>query len=89
MKVFKRSKSTYFDVSNVKKAVGAAGAATDNLGILAWADNCVRRAEGNVKMYADMDNPLYLGSIFNASVRAGAMIGRTDSKGVYALVQTA
>jgi hypothetical protein len=40
-------------------------------------------------MYADMDNPLYLGSIFNASVRAGAMIGRTDSKGVYALVQTA
>jgi hypothetical protein len=89
MKVFKRSKSTYFDVSNVKKAVGAAGAATDNLGILAWADNAVRRAEGNVKMYADMDNPLYLGSIFNASVRAGAMIGRTDSKGVYALVQTA
>lgn len=89
MKVFKRSKSTYFDVSNVKKAVGAAGAASDNLAILAWADNCVRRAEGNVKMYADMDKPEYLGSIFNASVRAGATIGRTDSKGVYALVQTA
>lgn len=87
MKVFKRSRSVYFDVANAKKAVGAATATTDNLGVLAWADNYVRRAEGNVKVYADMDNPLYLGSIFNAAVRAGGTMGRTDQKGVYALVQ--
>jgi len=87
MKVFKRSKSVYFDASNAKKAVGAATATTDNLSILAWADNYVRRAEGSVKVYADLDNPLYLGSIFNASVRAGGTAGRTDEKGVYALIQ--
>jgi hypothetical protein len=87
MKVFKRSKSVYFNTSNVKKTVGAAGAATDHLAILAWADNCVRRAEGAVKVYADFDNPLYLGSIFNASVRAGGTASRNDEKGVYALIQ--
>ena len=87
MKVFKRSKSVYFNTSNAKKAVGAAGAATDHLAILAWADNCVRRAEGAVKVYADFDNPLYLGSIFNASVRAGGTASRNDEKGVYALIQ--
>jgi len=87
MKVFKRSKSVYFDATNIKKAVGAATAATDNLSILAWADNCVRRAEGAVKVYADIDNPLYLGSVFNAAVRAGGTCGRTDEKGVYALIQ--
>jgi hypothetical protein len=62
---------------------------TDNLAILAWADNYVRRAEGAIKMYADIDNPLYLGSIFNGSVRTGGTAGRTDQKGVYALVQEA
>lgn len=87
MKVFKRSKSVYFDAANAKKAVGAATATTDNLSILAWADNYVRRAEGAVKVYADIDSPLYLGSIFNAAVRAGGTAGRTDEKGVYALIQ--
>jgi hypothetical protein len=87
MKVFKRSRSAYFDASNAKKAVGAATAVTDNLAVIAWADNYVRRAEGSVKVYTDIDNPLYLGSIFNAAVRAGGTAGRTDEKGVYALIQ--
>ena len=87
MKVFKRSRSAYFDVANAKKAVGAATATTDNLAVIAWADNYVRRAEGSVKVYSDLDNPLYLGSIFNAAVRAGGTAGRTDEKGVYALIQ--
>jgi len=87
MKVFKRSKSVYFNAANAKKAVGAATAATDNLAIIAWADNYVRRAEGAVKVYADIDSPTYLGSVFNAAVRAGGTAGRTDEKGVYALIQ--
>ena len=84
----KRSKSAYFDSSDDVKAVGASTATTDNLAILAWSDNYVRRAEGAIKMYADLDNPLYLGSIFNGSVRAGGTIGRNDEKGVYALIQS-
>ena len=87
MKVFKRSRSTIFDASNAKKAVGASTATTDNLAIIAWANNFVRRAEGTVKMYSDIDNPLYLGSVFNAQVRAGGTAGRLDEKGVYALIQ--
>ena len=89
MKVFKRSRSVVYSTANAKKAPGAATAVTDHLSILAWADNMVRRAEGQVKVYSDIDNPLYLGSVFNAAVRAGGTSGRTDEKGVYALIQTA
>ena len=89
MKVFKRSRNTIFDASNDKKAVGAAGATTDNLSILAWSDSYVRRAEGTIKLFAEIDSPLYLGSIFNGLVRAGGTIGRTDEKGVYSLIQAA
>ena len=88
MKVFKRSKSVYYSTANAKKAVGAATAVTDHLAIIGWADNYVRRAEGQVKVFSSMDNPLYLGSVFNAAVRAGGTSGRTDEKGVYALIQS-
>lgn len=87
MKVFKRSRNTIYDASNDPKAVGAATAVTDNLSILAWSDSYVRRAEGSVKLYSDIDNPVYLGSIFNAQVRAGGTSSRTDEKGVYQLIQ--
>lgn len=89
MKVFKRSRNTIYDASNDAKAVGDAAAATDNLSILAWSDSYVRRAEGTVKLYSDIDNPVYLGSIFNAQVRAGGTSSRTDEKGVYQLIQAA
>lgn len=89
MKVFKRSRSTVFDASNAKKAVGAATAISDNLAILAWSNSYVRRAEGTVKLYSKIDDPLYLGSVFNAQVRAGGTAGRSDEKGVYALIQEA
>jgi hypothetical protein len=87
MKVFKRSRNTIFNNSNVKKAVGAAGAATDKLSILGWSDSYVRRAEGSIKLFSDIDSPMYLGSIFNGLVRAGGTAGRTDEKGVYSLIQ--
>lgn len=87
MKVFKRSRNTIYDASNDPKAVGAAAAIDDNLSILAWSDSYVRRAEGTVKLYSDIDNPVYLGSIFNAQVRAGGTKSRTDEKGVYQLIQ--
>ena len=87
MKVFKRSSAGVYDGAGVIKAVGAATAIDDNLGILAWSDEMVRRAEGSVKVYANIDDPQWLGSIFNASVRAGGTASRTDEKGVYALIQ--
>ena len=78
---------TIFNNSNVKKAVGATAAATDKLSILGWSDSYVRRAEGSIKLFSDIDSPMYLGSIFNGLVRAGGTAGRTDEKGVYSLIQ--
>jgi hypothetical protein len=90
MKVFKRSRAvTYTNAGTpVKKEVGAATAVTDNLAILAWASGEVRRAEGLAKIYSDIDNPAFVGSVFNAAVRSGGTFARTDQKGVYSLVQT-
>ena len=85
--VYKRSRALFYDGSFLLKAFPNVPAATDRSGILAWHQSFVRRAEGNVKIYADTDKPDYLGSIYNAAVRGGGMIGRTDEKGVFALVQ--
>jgi N4-gp56 family major capsid protein len=87
MQVFKRSRTALFDASGVKNAYGDATLATDCESILAWHSSFVRRAEGNIKMYSDIDNPAYLGSIYNAMVRSGGTAGRNDQKGVLSLVQ--
>ena len=68
------------------KAAGAAGAATDNAGALAWQQDCVSRALGEVKMFDSVDNPLYYGDIYSFLVRVGGTIRRSDKKGVYALI---
>lgn len=85
--VFVRSKSVIYDNSDAKKAYNAAAVSTDRDSILAWHKDYVRRAMSTVRTYVDSDNPLYLGSIFNAEVRAGGMIGRTDAVGTYSIVQ--
>ena len=85
--VFKRSSSVSYDLNGDKKAYSDAEATTDKDSIIAWHRSFVRRAEGNIKVYADTNKPEYLGSIYNAAVRNGGMIGRTDEKGVYAIVQ--
>lgn len=87
--VMMRSSATIYDNTGtpVPKAPGAASAADDNLAIQFWHPAYVRRAEGQVKVYAEYDKPEYLGSVFNAKVRGGGMISRKDKKGVYSLVQ--
>ena len=85
--VYKRSRAVFYDDAFDVKAYDDAAAATDRGAILCWHRSFVRRAEGNAKVYADSDKPEYLGSIYNAAVRTGGMIGRTDEKGVFVLVQ--
>lgn len=89
--IYKRSSVARYDNSAtpVKRAVGAVNAATDNDVALFWHSSFVRRGEGKVKMYADIDKPEYLGSIYNAKVRGGSVIPRLDQAGVVALVQAA
>lgn len=75
------------DATKTKKAVGAAGAATDLATALAWQKDSVCRALGEVKAFENEGDPSYYGDIYSFLVRAGGCIMRSDSKGVAALVQ--
>ena len=75
------------ETNPVKKAVGAASAATDNHGAIAWSKFAVRHAVGAIKVYHNPDQAEQFGDIMSAEVNFGGMIGRTDLKGVVSLVQ--
>lgn len=64
-------------------------AATDRPVSLFWHSRMVCSAESVVKTYIDENNPAYLGTIINASVRFGAEKCRVDEAGVIALAEIA
>lgn len=85
--------SVFANTVTTPKAFGAATATTDNLACIAFHSTTVRRALGAMNPLYDAGSngngkPEYLGSIFNMEVMLGSTIGRTDMKGVVALVQT-
>ena len=88
-KVYMRSKTQVFDNSGTpaKKAIGAAAANTDNQSALFFHTAFVRYAEGQSKLYVNLDKGEYLGGTMNAKVRCGAMISRLSEIGVAALVE--
>ena len=74
----------------VKKALGAAVAATDRAAIIFWHSSAVRHAEGFAKTVINRDAPGYKGgTIIEAMVRFGATINRTDELGVAAIYEGA
>ena len=87
----KRSKVVVYDnaADPVKKAVGAAGAVTDNLGCIAWQKTSVARAMEGIKTYGETDAHEWYGSIFSAMAIYGSAILRADIAGVGAIVQEA
>lgn len=54
---------------------------------LAWHEQSVCRALGEVKMYSNEDDPTYYGDIYSFLVRAGGRRMRNDGAGVLAIVQ--
>jgi len=70
------------------KDPAAATAATDLAGGFIWHPSFVRRANGSIKTFLDIDNPAYYGSIFSAAVRFGALAARNDNVGIYQLIET-
>jgi hypothetical protein len=91
-KIMIRPTVNVYDNSTIIKAVGAAAAATDNLGALAWQKNSVAAAKGAIDMMSDFgDNgngkPEYYGGLLSATVMHGAKNLRSDLKGVAAIVQ--
>lgn len=87
--VMQRSQVLRYATGGTLTKWNVSGSATDNAAGLAWHMNSLSRALGEVKMFDDMDNPLYYGDIYSFLVRVGGTIRRNDKKGVYALVQDA
>lgn len=87
--VMQRSQVLRYAAGGTLTKWNVSGAATDNAAGLAWHMNSLSRALGEVKMFDDMDNPLYYGDIYSFLIRVGGTIRRNDKKGVYALVQDA
>ena len=84
--VMMRSTVYRFAADGTIKDYGADGAATDQAGGLAWQRESLSRALGEVKMFDQIDNPLYYGDVYSFLVRVGGAIRRYDKKGVYAIV---
>lgn len=64
-------------------------AATELAAGLAWQQNCVSRAMGDVKMFDSTDNPLYYGDIYSFLMRVGGAMRRYDKKGVAVIAEAA
>lgn len=63
-------------------------AATELAAGLAWQQDCVSRALGDVKMFDDMGNPTYYGDIYSFLVRTGGSPRRYDGKGIAAIIES-
>ena len=65
------------------------GEATELAAGLAWQQQCVSRALGEVKMFSNEDDPQYYGDIYSFLVRVGGSPRRYDKKGVYLITEGA
>lgn len=69
------------------RALGAALAATDHLGSLAWQKSCLEFAMGDVKLFEKKDDPQFYGDVYSTLVMAGGRTKRADGKGVVVISQ--
>lgn len=87
--MIKRSYTTVFDneTTPVKKAVGAAAAATDNWAAIGFQADEVCRALGSIDVFSELGKPDYYGDVYSALVRFNAEQMRTDGTGIVTVVQ--
>lgn len=91
MRWYVRSKTNVFSNAGTPalKAVGAAGATTDNGSALFFQKDFVRRAEGSVKSFYNEGVAEMYGDVLSAAVRVGAIGARTNGLGIVNLVEAA
>lgn len=88
--IFVRSKVLQYAVAATSaEAYGASLDATDNLASLAWHEDMVCRAVGEMKPFVNKDDALYQGDVHSMIVRLGGRKERSDNAGVIAIVQAA
>jgi hypothetical protein len=85
--VMMRSKVLRYTGGGAPKDWATAGAATDNAAALAWHENSVCRALGEVVAFENEKDPAYYGDIYSFLVRAGGRPMRSDVKGLLAIAQ--
>lgn len=74
-----------------KKVLDWAGtsAATELAAGFAWQKECVSRALGGFKMFADIDSPTYYGDTYSFLIMTGGACRRYDNKGVALIAEAA
>ncbi len=89
--ILERPTTTIFTnaATPVLKALGAAGAATDNDTVVCYHKNAVACALGDVNIYENIQDALYYGDIYSFEVRMGGRSRRADGKGLVMIVQDA
>ena len=86
--IFVRSKANRYATGGTTiKDTEAADVATDLGAGLAWHPDFVRRANGSIKVFLEIEKADYYGSIMSAACRFGALNARSDVKGVVSLVE--
>lgn len=73
--------------AGAKKAFGTGASATDSAAGLAWQQNCVSRAMGDMAAFENTNDATYYGDIFSFAMRAGGASIRSDKKGVVMIYQ--
>lgn len=86
-KVMMRSRVGKYATNLTPKEFTEENTATDLAAAIAWQQDCVCKAMGEPKMFANEDNPLYYGDLYSFLVRAGGKAMRENKAGVCAIVQ--
>lgn len=89
--IMERSTTTIYTNAGtpVAKAVGAAGAATDNAAVQCYHKDSVARAIGSIDFFEKLNDPTYYGDVYSAQVKFGGRKRRADNKGICTIVQAA
>jgi len=88
-KILTRSSVLRTQADGTLRAIGETGASTDQSACFFWADIAVEYAQGEVKMFEKLNDPQFLGDVYNWAARTGGRARRDDYKGVYLLRQAA
>lgn len=85
--ILMRSRVGVYTNVGVKKEFSAVGATTDVACALAWHEDSVCRAMGEVEMFDNISDPTYYGDIYSFLVRCGGRAMRNDVAGLLAIKQ--
>ncbi|KKM96382.1 hypothetical protein LCGC14_1178740 [marine sediment metagenome] len=72
-----------------RKAVGAAGAAADNFGAIAWQEDAVSTALGAIEIFENEKDAVMYGTVISADVLTKTSKLRTNEAGIVTLIQSA